>query len=381
MGSTENTKLCDFTSHNNDDFICTPITTPATSAPSYEIKPALLNLVMREQFFGAGDDAALHLNNFVELCDMQKYQEIDGNIVKLKLFPFSLRGGAKIWFQSLPRNSIDFWDKCKDAFIGKYYPPAKIIQLRSNIMNFKQLDNEHVAQAWERMKSLVKNCPTHGLTTWMVIQTFYAGLNFTSRNLLDSAAGGTFMSTTLGAATKLLDEMMTNYSQWHTERAPTGRKVNSVEEISFLNEKVDLIMSLLSKQSSVNPRDVPLNSLIAQEQVDVNFISRNNFNNNAYRSNFGSNPRPFPSNSYGNNNAYPSTKNSNTELEIMLKDFITTQKAFNKSVEEKLHKLDDLSLKVDHLANEIELLKIKTSPLEERKVTPMNECKLMKILG
>ena len=60
-------------------------------------------------------------------------------------------------------------------------------------MNFRQLDNEHVAQAWECMKTLVKNFPTHGLTTWMVIQTFYAGLNFTSRNMLDSAAGGTFM--------------------------------------------------------------------------------------------------------------------------------------------------------------------------------------------
>ena len=89
-------------------------------------------------------------------------------------------------------------------------------------MNFRQLDNEHDAQAWEHMKTLVKNCPTHGLTTWMVIQTFYAGLKFTSRNLLDSAAGGTFMSTTLGAATKLLDEMMLNYSQWHIEQSPTG---------------------------------------------------------------------------------------------------------------------------------------------------------------
>jgi hypothetical protein len=58
-----------------------------------------------------------------------------------------------------------FWVKCKDAFIGKYYPPAKIISLRSNIMKFKQFDNEHVAQAWERMKSLIKSCPTHGLTT------------------------------------------------------------------------------------------------------------------------------------------------------------------------------------------------------------------------
>src|SRR3954469_16320081 len=177
-------------------------------------------------------------------------------------------------------------------------------------MNFQQLDNEHVAQAWERMKSLVKNCHTHGLTTWMVIQTFYAGLNFTSRYLLDSAAGGTFMSTTLGVATKLLDEMMLNCSQWHTERSPTGKKVNSVEEISSLNEKVDLIMSLLTKQAPIDPQNVLLNSLVAQEQVDVNFVSRNNFNNNAYRSNFGSNnPRPFPSNNYGYN-TYPSTENS-----------------------------------------------------------------------
>jgi hypothetical protein len=66
----------------------------------------------------------------------------------------------------------------------------------------------------------------------MIIQTFYAGLNFSSRNLLDSAAGGTFMSITLGTATKLLDNMMVNYSEWHTERAPQGKKVNSVEETS-----------------------------------------------------------------------------------------------------------------------------------------------------
>src|ERR1044072_8753420 len=187
-------------------------------------------------------------------------------------------------------------------------------------MNFRQLDNEHIAQAWERMKYLVKNCPAHGLTTWMVIPNFYAGLNFTSRNLLDSAAGGTFMSTTLGAAMKLLDEMMLNYSQWHTERSPTGKKVNSVEEISSLNENVDLFMSLLTKKAPIDSHDVPLNSLVAQEQVDANFISRNNFNNNAYRSNCNNNPSPFPSHNYGNSNTYASTKNFTSKLESMLKD-------------------------------------------------------------
>jgi hypothetical protein len=59
----------------------------------------------------------------------------------------------------------------------------------------------------------------------MINQTFYVGLNFSSRNLLDSAAGGTFMSITLGAATKLLDNMTVNYFEWHTERAPQGKKV------------------------------------------------------------------------------------------------------------------------------------------------------------
>ena len=60
------------------------------SAPSYEIKLAFLNLVMKEQFSGAGEDVSLHVNNFVELCDMQKYKEVDGDIVKLKLFSFLL---------------------------------------------------------------------------------------------------------------------------------------------------------------------------------------------------------------------------------------------------------------------------------------------------
>jgi hypothetical protein len=108
MGNPENTKLRDFTSTKNNDFICTPIAPPAPEANFYEIKPALLNLVMKEQFFGASsDDAAAHLNNLVELCEMQKYKDVDGDIIKLKLFPFSLRGRAKDWFLSLPRNSID----------------------------------------------------------------------------------------------------------------------------------------------------------------------------------------------------------------------------------------------------------------------------------
>ncbi|KAK1695785.1 hypothetical protein QYE76_012482 [Lolium multiflorum] len=184
-----------------------------------------------------------------------------------------------------------------------------------------------------------------------------------------NAAGGTFMSITLGAATKLLDDMMINYSEWHTERAPQGKKVNSVEETSSLSDKIDVIMSMLvNGRSNVDPNNVPLASLVAQEEnVDVNFIKNNNFNNNAYRNNSGNNYRPYPSangNGYGNSygNSYNNNRNVPSGLEAMLKEFISTQTAFNKSVEEKLDKIDTIASRVDRLASDVNLLKLKVMP-------------------
>jgi hypothetical protein len=46
----------------------------------------------------------------------------------------------------------------------------------------------------------------------------------------------------------------------------------------------------------------------------------------------------------------------------MLKDFIGKQTSFNKSVEEKLCKIDILASKVDSLALDVELLKLKVLP-------------------
>ena len=108
---------------------------------------------------------------------------------------------------------------------------------------------------------------------------------------------------------------------------------------------------LVNGKSHVDPNNIPLASLVAQEEhVDVNFIKNNNFNNNAYRNNFGNNNYiPYPANN-GYSNSYGNSYNSNmsvpSELEVMLKDFISTQTAFNKSVEEKLCKLTFLLLKL-----------------------------------
>jgi hypothetical protein len=161
---------------------------------------------------------------------------------------------------------------------------------------------------------------------------------------LDSAAGGTFMSITLGAATKLLDNMMVNYSEWHTERARQGKKVNLVEETSSLSDKIDIIMAMLvNDRAHVGPSNVPLASLVAQEEhVDVNFIRNNNFNNSAYTNNFASNNyRPYPSNSDNGYLGRPRMPSEERILEVERanKNFMQMQyeqnKLFTKTMEEQ----------------------------------------------
>ena len=58
-----------------------------------------------------------------------------------------------------------------------------------------------------------------------------------------------------------------------------------------------------TNSAPIDPNDMPFSTFIENnnESMDVNFVGRNNFGNNAYRGNF--NPRPFPnksSNNYGN---------------------------------------------------------------------------------
>jgi hypothetical protein len=72
----------------------------------------------------------------------------------------------------------------------------------------------------------------------------------------------------MSAATNLLDNMMVNYSEWHTERARQGKKVNSVEENSSLSDRIDAIMTMLSNdRTHVDPNNVPLASLVLKKSM------------------------------------------------------------------------------------------------------------------
>ena len=52
---------------------------------------------------------------------------------------------------------------------------------------------------------------------------------------------------------------MVNYSQWHTERSSTSKKVDAIEEINVWSGKMDELMKLFANKSVYSdPNDMPL---------------------------------------------------------------------------------------------------------------------------
>ena len=94
---------------------------------------------------------------------MMCIKDVDPDAVKLHLFPFSLRGKAKDWLLAFPKGTITTWEECTNILMTKFFPPAKTMQLRSNIIWFRQEEHEQLVLAWERMKEVVMSCPNHGM--------------------------------------------------------------------------------------------------------------------------------------------------------------------------------------------------------------------------
>ncbi|KAI4357188.1 hypothetical protein L6164_001154 [Bauhinia variegata] len=56
---------------------------------------------------GPNEDPNLNLSTFLEICDTFKYNGVSNEAIKLWLFSFSLRDGARWWLNSLPPGSIE----------------------------------------------------------------------------------------------------------------------------------------------------------------------------------------------------------------------------------------------------------------------------------
>ena len=63
---------------------------------NFELKSSLINMVQASPFCGKpNEDANAHLQNFLELCDTIVIRGVAADVIKLRLFPFSLLGKVK----------------------------------------------------------------------------------------------------------------------------------------------------------------------------------------------------------------------------------------------------------------------------------------------
>ncbi|GKD20503.1 reverse transcriptase domain-containing protein [Tanacetum coccineum] len=64
---------------------------------------------------------------------MLRYVNTNADAIKLKLFPSSLAGEAKIWFNELSSGVITTWEEMRQAFVSRFFPPAMFDRLMGEI--------------------------------------------------------------------------------------------------------------------------------------------------------------------------------------------------------------------------------------------------------
>ena len=85
---------------------------PTVDANNFELKPALITMVQQNQFTGhPTKDPNEHLGRFLRMENTVKLNGVRPEVIKLHLFPFSLRDIAATWYESLPYGSVDTWWK------------------------------------------------------------------------------------------------------------------------------------------------------------------------------------------------------------------------------------------------------------------------------
>ncbi|GJY30945.1 hypothetical protein Tco_0414440 [Tanacetum coccineum] len=184
------------------------IVIPEILADNFKIKTNLL-LVQANKFHSfERDNPHTHIANFKRMTATLKYRDVPNDVIKLMLFPYSLEGAARIWYEKEPPNSILTWDD----------------------LTF--------SEAWERFKEMLRACPHHGFTELTQIDTFYNGLNENDQDSLNAAAGGNLLSKTTREALNIIENKSkvrysrskSNVSRIVNKKVVTPATVKTVEE-------------------------------------------------------------------------------------------------------------------------------------------------------
>ncbi|KAM2531324.1 hypothetical protein PS1_000060 [Malus domestica] len=196
------------------------------------------------------EDPNKHLKEFEVVCSSMTPINVDGSILKMKAFPFSLMEKAKDWLYELAPGTVTSWESMKRAFLEKFFPTSRVILLRKRISGIQQEEGESFPTYYERFKSLVASCPQHQMKEELLLQYFYEGLLPIERQMLDASAGGALVDKTPTAAKTLIANRALNAQQYEgvgQRGTPRQHQVNEVSAITELQNQMANLTTLLSQ--------------------------------------------------------------------------------------------------------------------------------------
>nr|GEX41931.1 reverse transcriptase domain-containing protein [Tanacetum cinerariifolium] len=77
------------------------------NADHFEIKMNLLQLVQVNPYHGfERENPQTHIDNFKRITLILKFKDVPNDVIKLMMFPYSLEGSTRVWYNKEPPNSI-----------------------------------------------------------------------------------------------------------------------------------------------------------------------------------------------------------------------------------------------------------------------------------
>ncbi|CAN6687745.1 unnamed protein product [Malus baccata var. baccata] len=216
----------------------------------FELKSSLLHHIPKYHGLSM-EDPNKHLKEFEVVCSSMTPVNVDGNILKMKAFPFSLMDKAKDWLYELAPGTVTSWESMKRAFLEKFFPTSRIILLRKKISGIQQEEGESFPTYYERFKSLVASCPQHQMKEELLLQYFYEGLLPLERQMLDASAGGALVDKTPMAAKVLIANRALNAQQYEGvgQRGPPRHQVHEVSSTTDLHSQLANLTSIVSQMA------------------------------------------------------------------------------------------------------------------------------------
>ncbi|XP_021743256.1 uncharacterized protein LOC110709352 [Chenopodium quinoa] len=244
----------------------------------FEIKPAMIILIERRQYSAGIYESPLnHLKEFENYCNKIKVNRVAQEFIRLKLFPFSLIGRAQEWLdKEVKPNSLRTWDGVTKEFFSRFFPQKNTTEARVLIQGFKHRSSESLYEAWERYKEYQRECPHHGIPTYLIIQIFYSSLSPQGRSSYDAGAGGPIMNKTEEEVVDIIKNVVRHYMEWQDgEKEPINK--SSTAGCSF--EQLNAINNLSTQISDIGKSF--LEDIIEKQAKLLNtymFLSNEKFN-------------------------------------------------------------------------------------------------------